>query len=85
MADFRIELNSAGVRALLQSAEIGRVCEEQARRMTLATGMKYTADVHVGKNRVNAGGYDRVEGKDEGRKICPSCGLWHPHCHCRTT
>ncbi|MBQ3089518.1 MAG: hypothetical protein IJD21_03035 [Oscillospiraceae bacterium] len=65
MADGRIELDRKGVRALLQSAEIGRVCEYQARRMTLATGMKYTTDVHVGKNRVNAGGYDAGKRQEE--------------------
>lgn len=54
MADVEIELNSAGIRELLKSAEIANVCEAQAARMTRATGVKYVADVYVGKTRVNA-------------------------------
>lgn len=57
MAKVRIELNSAAVRALLKSPEIAQVCEEQAERMTRATGMDYVSDVHIGKSRVNAGAY----------------------------
>ena len=36
---------------------IADICEAQAARMTRATGMKYEADVHIGKTRVNARGY----------------------------
>lgn len=56
MANVKIELNSAGIQALLKSDEIASVCESQAARMTRATGVKYTADVYVGKTRVNAKG-----------------------------
>ena len=52
-----IVLNSAGIQDLLKSAEIADICEVQAARMTRATGMKYEADVHIGKTRVNARGY----------------------------
>lgn len=55
MANIEIQLNSAGVRELLKSAEIADVCEKQAARMTRATGVEYVADVYVGKTRVNAG------------------------------
>lgn len=55
MADLEIKLNSAGIRELLKSAAIASVCEEQAARMTRATGVEYVADVHVGRARVNAG------------------------------
>lgn len=52
-----IVLDSAGIQDLLKSAEIADICEAQAARMTRATGMKYEADVHIGKTRVNARGY----------------------------
>ena len=55
MANVEIQLNSAGIRELLKSAEIANVCEAQAARMTRATGVEYVADVYVGKTRVNAG------------------------------
>lgn len=54
MANVEIQLNSAGIRELLKSSEIANVCEAQAARMTRATGVKYVADVYVGKTRVNA-------------------------------
>ena len=57
MADVEIELNSAGIRELLKSAEIASVCEAQAARMTRATGVEYTADVYIGRTRVNAGAH----------------------------
>lgn len=54
MADVEIELDGAGIRELLKSAEIASVCEAEAARMTRATGVEYAADVYVGKTRVNA-------------------------------
>ena len=57
MANVKIVLDSAGIQALLKSNEIAQVCEENARRMTVATGMEYQADIYVGRTRVNAGGY----------------------------
>ena len=59
MANVKIELNHAGVRELLKSAEIASVCEAQAARMTRAAGVEYVADVHVGRTRVNAGAKTR--------------------------
>lgn len=53
--EIEIELNSAGIRELLKSAEIASVCESQAERMTRATGVEYVPDVYVGRTRVNAG------------------------------
>lgn len=64
MASVKIELNSAGIIELLKSEEIAAVCEEQAEIRTRATGVDYVADVHVGKTRVNAAGYDFE--KDDG-------------------
>lgn len=52
-----IELNRAGIRELLKSAEISKVCEAQAAKMTRATGVEYVPDVYVGRTRVNAGAH----------------------------
>ena len=41
---------------MLRSEEIANVCEAQAEKMTRAAGVKYVADVHLGKTRVNARG-----------------------------
>lgn len=54
MANVVIELNSAGIQELLKSAEIASVCETEAEKMTMAAGVKYTADVYTGRTRVNA-------------------------------
>lgn len=54
MANVVIELNREGVRELLKSREIASVCESEAQKMTKAAGVKYTADVYTGRNRVNA-------------------------------
>lgn len=49
-----VELDSAGIRELLKSQEIASVCESEARKMTQAAGIQYTADVYTGRTRVNA-------------------------------
>lgn len=56
MAKVKIVLNSAGIRELMKSSEIAGVCEKQAERLTVATGMPYVPDVYVGRSRVNAAG-----------------------------
>lgn len=63
MAKVDIQLSSAGIRELLKSSEIAAICEQQAAKMTRATGMEYVSDVYVGRNRVNAGGHQN--GRDE--------------------
>lgn len=65
MAKVEIKLNSAGVRDLLKSAEIAAACEKEAARMTRATGMEYAPDIHVGKTRANAAGYQATGGDEE--------------------
>lgn len=50
----KIVLNSAGIQELLKSSAIAAVCEQQASRLTAASGIEYRADVYVGKTRVNA-------------------------------
>lgn len=77
MAKVEIELNHAGIVALMQSDDIADVCEREAQRMTRAAGIDYKADVYVGRSRVNAAGFGQGEAK-----ICPKCGRWHVHCSC---
>ena len=54
MGNLIIELDSDGIQELLKSQEIASVCESEAQKMTEASGVKYVADVHIGKTRVNA-------------------------------
>lgn len=49
---------------MLRSAEIAAICEAKAAEMTRATGMEYVPDVHTGKTRVNAGGYQNTGEKE---------------------
>lgn len=65
MANVEIMLDSAGVQALLKSAEVAAVCEKEAARMTQATGMEYVSDVFIGKTRVNASAYQDKGGDKE--------------------
>ena len=64
MANVRIELDNDGIQAMLKSNELAEVCDREARSMTLATGMEYVVDIHVGKYRVNAAGYGEGENDD---------------------
>lgn len=61
MPEIRVELNPNGIRELLKSPEVAGFCEKQAERLTRATGVEYTPDVHIGRNRANAGGYDATD------------------------
>lgn len=54
MAKIEIELDSAGVRALLQSPEIKAVCVDRIRSVQAMCGEGYETDTIVGKTRVNA-------------------------------
>ena len=54
MAKIEIELDSAGVRALLQSPEIRVVCSDRIRAAQAMCGEGYETDTYVGKTRVNA-------------------------------
>lgn len=55
--DFDWDYKAAGD-LFLRSEEITQFCDQQAEKMTRATGMEYKSDVHQGKSRVNARGYD---------------------------
>ena len=54
MANVEIELDSAGVRELLQSAEMMQICVGHANAGRAACGDGYEVDTYVGKTRVNA-------------------------------
>ena len=54
MADFKFELNTAGVRELLQSSEMMSICEQYANNAVAALGDGYEMSTYVGKTRVNA-------------------------------
>lgn len=54
--DFEWDYKAAGD-LFLRSEEIAQFCDQQAERMTRATGMEYKSDVYQGKTRVNAGAH----------------------------
>ena len=54
MSNFRFELDSAGVRALLRSEGAQQVCAEKAREVLARCPDGYETDTFTGKNRVNA-------------------------------
>lgn len=54
MSKCKIELNRAGVRELLRSPEMLKVCQEHAAATLSGCGKGYEMDTHTGKNRVNA-------------------------------
>ena len=53
MNDFRFELDHAGVRELLRSAEAQAVCESYADAALDRLGDGFSRNTRVGKNRVN--------------------------------
>jgi hypothetical protein len=54
MSDFKFELNRDGVRELLTSPEMMRICEGYANKAKSQLGEGYSVTTHTGKNRVNA-------------------------------
>ena len=54
MSNLKIELNSDGVRKLLQSNEMKAICEEHANEALGRLGDGYAVTSMTGKNRVNA-------------------------------
>lgn len=71
------DYESAG-ELLLRSEEIASICDEEAQRMTQATGVDYIPKVHVGAKRVFA-----KIGRAGRKRICPKCGRWHQNCNCK--
>ena len=62
--DFEWDYKAAGD-LMLRSEEIAQVCEQQAERMTRATGMEYKSDVMLGKTRVIAGAHSAGAKEDD--------------------
>ena len=54
MSKVKFQLNSSGVRNLLQSSEMQHVLTEYATRVRNRAGDGYEQDIFVGKNRANA-------------------------------
>lgn len=50
----KFELNREGVKELLQSAEMGEICESYARDVQARAGEGYEVNTYVGETRVNA-------------------------------
>ena len=57
MSKVKFELNRAGVRELLRSAEAMNVCREYANNIRTRAGNGYEVDTYVGANRANASVY----------------------------
>lgn len=57
MANFKIELNSEGIKELLRSSQMKAICEEKARNAIYQLGDGYAASSYTGKSRVNASVY----------------------------
>ena len=52
MAQVRVQLNSAGVQALLKSPEVQKMCEGLAKQALQTLGDGYTSDTRMGGRRV---------------------------------
>lgn len=53
----RIELNKSGVKSLLKSKEMMKICKSEAFKIKNKCGDGYGYDTYVGQNRVNASVY----------------------------
>ncbi len=54
MSKFKFELNRAGVRSLMQSAEMQSILKDKANNALNSLGEGYKSDTYVGKTRANA-------------------------------
>ena len=57
MSKLKIELDSAGIQALLKSQEIIDVLQEQADSICAQLGSQYQTSQHIGKTRANVSVY----------------------------
>ena len=57
MSKLKIELDSAGIQALLKSQEIIDVLQEQADNICAQLGSQYQTSQHIGKTRANVSVY----------------------------
>ena len=61
MANVRIELNSAGVRELLRSAEMAAICKSYADGIAARAGEGYASDTYMAQTRVIASAYTATQ------------------------
>lgn len=54
MSNMRFKLNRAGVRELMQSAQMAAICEEKANAIAGRCGPGYEVTTYTGKTRANA-------------------------------
>lgn len=54
MSKTQFKLNRAGVRALMQSAEMQSVLKDKANNAVSRLGPGYDSDIYIGENRANA-------------------------------
>ena len=59
MANFKFELDTAGVRELLKGPEMQGILKEMANNGASRYGGGAGTDIHVGRNRANARVYQR--------------------------
>lgn len=68
MAEFRVELNSAGVQELLKSNEMAGLCRSLAQGIKNRAGEGYMVSTYVGRTRVNASVAAVTKAADEDNK-----------------
>lgn len=54
MSKLEFKLNRAGVRSLMQSAEMQSILKNKASDAVSRLGLGYDSDIYVGENRANA-------------------------------
>ena len=78
MSDFRFELNEAGVRELLQSAEMNEIITAYTDQINAEAGEGYEGDVQTGKNRivgmVKAVSKEAIEDNEENNTLLRAIG-----------
>lgn len=69
MSKLEFKLNRAGVRSLMQSAEMQSILKDKASNAVSRLGPGYDSDIYVGENRANAMVYaDSFEAKRDNAK-----------------
>lgn len=69
MSNFTFKLDRAGVRQLLKSEQMKKICEEYAKAAQARCGEGYVVTSHTGRNRANASLYaETVEAKVDNSK-----------------
>ena len=69
MSKFKLVLNRAGVRQLMQSEEMQSILKDKADAALNSLGEGYKSDIYIGKNRANAMVWaDSIKAKRENLK-----------------